>query len=97
MPKFHLETYEAQPSYGGGFSIALHLGGGNPYPRKTIEARTTAEALQHLAQHVQDVAALNKPVAVSISLARGERAPNGWRALKYRDTTIPVNLSLATI
>jgi hypothetical protein len=91
MPDFTLTTYEAQPS-GSGFAIRMHLGGGNPVPRKTVSAKTTAEALRHLAAHVQEVAALNKPVVVSIDVAQGQRAPSGWRALAYRDKTISVNL-----
>jgi hypothetical protein len=93
MTKFILQTYDAQPSgYGGGYSIKLHLGGGNPLPDMPIEARNVDDALAQLKDHAHHCETLGKPVAASIMLARGERAPAGWRKLPQSATTIPVNL-----
>lgn len=92
MAIFEIWTYEAAPSYGGGFSIALHIGGGAPLPVQKVSARNVAEALAYLGEATESARALGKPMAVSIRLAKGERAPAGWRALAYHDTTIPVNV-----
>jgi hypothetical protein len=89
---FEIWTYEAAPSYGGGFSIALHIGGGEPLPVQKVSARNVAEALARLKAAAESAGALGKPLAVAMRLAKGERAPAGWRALKYRETTIPVNV-----
>lgn len=92
MAKFILETYDASPSYGGGYSIALNLGGDGPFPPIPVEARNVEDALKQLHDHAQHLATLGKPLATSIRLARNERAPKGWRKLAHRQTTIPVNV-----
>lgn len=94
MTKFIISTYDAEPSFGGGFMMKLHLGGGNPVPDKMVEAKGCDGALAHLSAHIETVKALDKPLAVSIMLARNERAPNGWRKLQNerRKTTVPVNV-----
>lgn len=92
MAIFEIWTYDAAPSYGGGFSIVLRIGGGASLPVQKVSARNVSEALAHLSAAADSARALGKPLAVSMRLAKGERAPAGWRALKYRDTTIPVNV-----
>jgi hypothetical protein len=92
MAAFEIWTYEAAPSYGGGFSIVLHIGGGASLPVQKVSARNVAEALTHLKAAAESARVLDKPLAVAMRLAKGERAPAGWRALKYRETTIPVNV-----
>ena len=92
MPTLTLTAYKAQP-YEGGYSIALNLGGGGePFPSRNIDIRTTDDGLAALAAYAAEAsAACDTPVAVSATLGKGQRAPRGWRALSQRQTTIPAN------
>jgi hypothetical protein len=92
MPKFTLTTYEAKPNGDGTFSMCLHIGGGHPLPRRVIEARTTGDALAALDAYLKEIEPLGKPLAVSLDLAKGERAPAGFRVLPQRSTLRAVNV-----
>lgn len=82
MAKFNLSTNHAANVNGNRFSVVFHLTGKpDPFPQRQIEARKPADALAELEAYKAEVAAaVGEPVAVSLRLAKGERAPNGWKA-----------------
>lgn len=93
MPKFILETFEARPHREGrGFAVAFRLDGKVPFPRREIEARNTAEAMAALEAYKTEAAALGVPLACSIRLASGQRAPAGFRSARTSSSENGVNV-----
>lgn len=82
MALFNLEAHRASHINGPRFSVVFDLTGKPaPFPARQVEAKTPADAFAALdtykAEAALDVAV---PVAISIRLARGQRAPRGWNA-----------------
>lgn len=92
MAIIELRAYAAQPSIGGCFSVSLNLGNKpDPFPKREIEARTTAAAVSAFDAYKQEAAATGKPMALSMRLKSG-RAPSGFRQIPQARTFQPVNL-----
>lgn len=92
MAKIILSAVPAQGNSWGGFSVMLSLIGDSPFPSKTLDVRNTTEAMAAFDAYKAEIAALGKPAAVSISLAKGERSPNGFKAATAGRHFQPVNL-----
>ncbi|MGU9981484.1 hypothetical protein ACJ4V0_15725 [Phreatobacter sp. HK31-P] len=88
MARFRLISYFAEKMPGGSIQIEI-TSASKPIPTETVEARTTAEALQALAVFAEKAKAAGHGAQVHISLDRNERAPNGFKAAK---THMEVNL-----
>lgn len=76
-----LEAYEAIPSSGGRFSVLFNLSGKTPplAPRE-VEVKNTADALAALDAYKKEAAATGLPLAVALRVAKGYRAPAGFKA-----------------
>lgn len=92
MPKFTISTHAAEATGNGGFAMDLHLGSKKPLADVTFDAKTAADALARLDLHLSEIAPLGKPMAAHLTLARGERAPRGFRDLPQRQTLRAVNV-----
>jgi hypothetical protein len=68
----------------GGQTIGIHYDGGrtSPLPPERQEIRTAADAQAAFSAYAEKVRATGKPACVSATLARGHRAPSGFRKLK---------------
>ena len=53
-------------------------------PSETIEAKTTAAALDALTAFADKARAKGEPCSCSITLDRRDRAPNGWKKARTR-------------
>lgn len=84
MKTFHLTAYPAERD-GPFVSIFISR---DPIATRTVTARTTAEALAALDAFAADLPK-DRGARASARLARGERAPSGWRKA---DTWRDVNL-----
>lgn len=78
MPTLILNSYSAERN-GAFLSIAITAEG--PLPKRTVEIKRTADAVTALDAYKAELAALGKPAVASMRLARGERAPAGFRKL----------------
>jgi hypothetical protein len=67
----------------GGQSTGIHYDGGRtaPLPPEAAEIRTAADAQAAFSAYADKVRATGKQAYVSASLARGDRAPSGFRKL----------------
>ncbi len=80
MATFVITAHHAQLSSSGGFQVIFHLTGkADPFPKRTIEAKTTAEALAALEAYKGEAALTGLPMAISIHLKAG-RSPPGFKA-----------------
>ena len=80
MATIRIQAYDARPSYAGGFSVVMDLTGKPaPVPARTVDVRTTGEALAALTAFKAECAATGLPLAVCMTLTDG-RAPNGFKA-----------------
>jgi hypothetical protein len=70
----------------GGQTIGIHYDGGrtSPLPPERQEIRTAADAQAAFEAYAGKVKATGKPANVSAILARGDRAPSGFRKLDLR-------------
>lgn len=90
---FEIVTHHATPNGMGGFQIDLNIRRDPwPVPVKKFGAQTPAEALLVLHSHREEVAKLGQPLGVFLDLARGERAPRGWKAIPQHKLLLPVNV-----
>ena len=81
MATIILEAHPAKPTRDGHFSVVFHLDGRpDPIPRRLIDVKTTADALAALESFKADAAATGLPLAVTMRLKDGSRAPNGFKA-----------------
>lgn len=83
MTKIILKTAKAETSRDGmGFSMMLTaLMGEGPIPARTVEVKNAAEAATAFDGLCTEAAAAGGGMLVSMALARGERAPPGFRKL----------------
>jgi hypothetical protein len=83
MATLILSTYRAKNA-GGFIQISFELGGTRPpvLAGRRVEFAKTAEALALLDAYAEEAAATGEGALVSASLARGCRAPSGFRQAK---------------
>lgn len=83
MPRFILTAYRAERQVIDGiayYSTRFEIGGAaDPFPARSMEARNTAEAMAAFAAYKAEAAGTGLLLACSIKLAKGERAPAGFR------------------
>lgn len=80
MAMIQFDANPAQPTRDGHFQVVFHLDGrGDPFPRRVVEVKTTAEALAALDAYKADAAATGLPMAVTMRVAKTSRAPNGFK------------------
>lgn len=91
MATLILSTRRAEPALDGrGFAV-VYDAAPDPFPRREVPIRTTGDALAALATYKTDAAATGKQLAVVMTLAKGDRSPNGFKAANSR-LYHPVNL-----
>lgn len=78
MTTITLRTYKAESSNG---FVAVSIMSGSPFPARQVEVRNTAEAAAELAKYKAEAEATGVSMVASIGLARGQRAPNGFKKL----------------
>jgi len=59
--------------------VSFMLGGTPPFPDRTADIRNTAQALAARDAYAKEAEATGLPLAISMHLKRGERAPAGFR------------------
>ncbi|UGY15208.1 hypothetical protein HAP48_0042905 [Bradyrhizobium septentrionale] len=89
MTRIILKCYPAS-RVDGNVQIAVTSDG--PHPQRTVEIVRAAEAEAEFKAYCAEVEATGKGAAVSMSLGRGERAPNGFHKLPGAKTFHPVNI-----
>jgi hypothetical protein len=80
MSKLILSAYQAKLS--DGFHLQVHIMAASPFPEKAVEVRTAADCAKALEEYKLEAAATGKPMAISMTMARGERKPPGFNKLK---------------
>ena len=79
MATIVFQAHHARPSGGGRFSVVFHLTGEpDPFPRREFETTKTAEALAAFEEYKKEAAASGLPIAATIRVKNGSRAPNGF-------------------
>src|SRR5262249_44017703 len=90
MAKLILQSYPAERN-GVFLSIVFTSRDKDPLPPKTVEITRVADAEAALNAYVAEVTATGKPAAVSMRMARGDRAPPGFKKLKAAHHYVEVN------
>jgi hypothetical protein len=88
MATFRLTTMKSWKTEHG-FTMIMDFS--EPFPTRTVEAKTTAEALAHLDAYAKEAEATGLSLMCSINLKRRERAPSGFRKLADKETVRFVN------
>lgn len=78
MAKLILRTYSAERV---GSFVQIEITGDSPFPRREIEVKTAADCQNALEAYAEEARATGLGLHVSMMLARGERAPRGFKAL----------------
>lgn len=82
MAKLILSSYPAERS-GSFLSVAICTWGNDcPVPQKIVEIKRAADAAAEFETFCAAVTATGKSAAVSMRIARGDRSPPGFKALK---------------
>ena len=81
MAKLILNSYPAANN-DGFLQISIMQEG--PLPRRIVEIQRAADAAAALEAYKQEAAASGKPAVVSMMIARGDRSPPGFKALKAK-------------
>jgi hypothetical protein len=90
MSRLVLSAYQATCKDGVHLQVALMSQA--PFAPKTVEVRTAADCEKALNEYVAEARATGKPMAISMNMARGDRKPPGFNALKASRNFVPVNL-----
>lgn len=95
MAKIIFRAWEASCEFAGFTTVHLDIGGTGPFAglSKTVECKNCAEIEKELAIYAAAIEAhaisIGKGARCFPSLARGERAPNGFKARQWdRDVNI---------
>lgn len=92
MAKFRLCSYNAEYSAGAVENAAIIFDGSvGPFPPRMVEAKTAAEALEKVEEYKADAAKIGKPLVVMIGLMKGERSPNGFKAMANKFWAVNVS------
>ncbi|WP_166297156.1 hypothetical protein [Bradyrhizobium sp. 2S1] len=89
MTRLILKCYPASRENG---AVGIAITSEGPVPQRTVEILRTADAEAAFKDYCAEVEATGKGAAVSMSLGRGERAPNGFHKLPGAKTFHPVNI-----
>jgi hypothetical protein len=68
------------------------LFGEAPFPQKVVDIKRAADAAAELERYKADAAATGKPLAISMRIAKGDRSPPGFKAMKAAAHYETVNL-----
>jgi hypothetical protein len=77
-----LSAYPAQRE-GQFVQISLMLGGDNPFPRQILDVDGLKGCEAAFNGYVEQIKALGKGASVGVSLARGHRAPPGFKKRRW--------------
>lgn len=81
MATIILSTYHAKLSETGYLQVIFHLTGKpDPFPKRMVEVKNTAEAIAALEAYKTEAAATGVPMVASMRLKDGDRSPNGFKA-----------------
>jgi hypothetical protein len=91
MAKLILSAYDAERN-GAFLSVKFLIFGEEPFPQRVVDIKRAADAAAELERYKADAAATGKPLAISMRIARGDRSPPGFKALKAAAQYETVNL-----
>ena len=81
MATLILNAYAAKKD--NGFTqIALCIGGNPPFPSRRVEIKNVADCVAAFETYKADATASGLPLALSMMMGRGERAPRGFNQLR---------------
>lgn len=83
MAKLIIRSYPADRSSSGSIQVHIMLADPNasPLPSRTVEIKRAADAQTAFEAYCADLAATGKKSVASMSIAKGDRSPPGFKAL----------------
>ena len=90
MARLVLSAYQAICPDGVHLQVAIMAQ--SPFPQKIVEIRNVADCAKALEDYKSEAKATGKPMAISMSMAHGERKPPGFNRLKAANNFVAVNL-----
>jgi hypothetical protein len=90
MARLVLSAYQAICPDGVHLQVAIMSE--SPFPEKIVEVRNVADCEKALEDYKTEAQATGKPMAISMTIARGERSPPGFKKLKAANNFVAVNL-----
>ena len=90
MARLVLSAYQATCRDGVHLQVAIMAQ--SPFPQKIVDVRNVADCEKALEAYKAEAQATGKPMALSMSMAHGERKPPGFNKLRAANNFIPINL-----
>lgn len=91
MARLILNAYAAECK-GGFISMALCIGGDPAFPSRSVEVQNVADCVAAFEAYKADATASGLKLALSMLIARGDRAPRGFKTLRAAANYETVNV-----